>query len=267
MWLVQTIVKFVNALKLKLKEVWAIYEMSAIAISRFKIKQIPLRNRLYNWIKLLQGTHKSSEFRPWTRFKGFLTLPTVESIKMFIRIHTPRTLLANNMVSIFPTKNSKTNQTCSCLGINNNSATISIQDYVTLEHTTSWMQQAQVVGKFSEAIVRHLLRRWSNTIDWWLMMICRHILSLGRISRILIDFSFRIKYPIKLIVIIREILMCKFSTLCCLKFLRITNLLRKSIDDLVRYSRTSLHSPLLRGHSLISRTRARINFLLEITSS
>ena len=150
--------------------------MLAIAISRFKIKQIPLRNRLYSWIRLLQETRKSSEFRLWTKYKEFLTRPTVESIKMFIRIHTPRTLSANNMVSIFPTKNSKTNQTCKCRGINNNSATISIRGYVTLEHTTSWMQQAQVVGKFSEAIVRHSLWRWSNTIDWWLMMICRHIL-------------------------------------------------------------------------------------------
>ena len=179
--------------------------MLAIAISRFKIKQIQLRNRLYSWIRLLQETHKSSEFRPWTRFRGFLTLPTVESIKMFIRIHTPRTLSTNNMGSISPTKNSKINRTFSCLGINNNSATISIQDCETLEHTTSWMQQVRVVGKFSEAIVRHLLRRWSSTINWWPMMIFRHILSLGRISRILIDFSFRIKYPIKLTVIIREI--------------------------------------------------------------
>ena len=241
--------------------------MSAIAISRFRIKQIQLRNRLYSWIKLLLETLKSLEFRLWTKFKEFLILPTVESIKMFIRIHTLRTLSTNNMGSIYPTKNSKTNQTYSCRDINNNLATISIQDYETLEHTTSWMQQAQAVGKFSEGIVRHSLRRWNNTINWWLMMIFRHILSSGRISRILIDFSFRIKYPIKLIVTIHEILKCKFSTLCCLKFLRITNLPKKIKDGPVRYNRTSSHLPLLQGHSLISRTRARINFLLEITNS
>ena len=241
--------------------------MLAIAISRFKIKQIQLRNLLYNWIKLLLEILISSEFRPWTKFKEFPKRPTVESIKMFIRIHTPRTLSTNNTESIFPTKNSKTNKTCSWLGITNNSATISIQDCVTLEHTTSWMQQVRAEEKFSEAIVRLLLRRLNNTINWWLMMIFKHILSLGRISRILIDFSFRIKYPIKLIVTMHEISKCKFSTLCYLKFLRITNLLRKSIDDPVRYSRTSLHLPILQGHFLISRTKARISFLLEITSS
>ena len=240
--------------------------MSAIVISRCRIKQIQLRNRLYSWTRLWLGTLRSSEFRLWTKFKEFPTRPTVESIKMFIRIHTPRTLSPNNMGSIFPTKNSKTNQTCSSRGINNNSATISIQDYVTLEHTTSWMQQARAVGKFSEAIVRHSLRRWSNTIDWWLMMIFRHILSLGRISRMPIDFSSRIKYPIKLILTIRGILMCKFSTLYCLKYLRIMNLLKKSLDDPVRYSKTSLHLPILRGHSLISRTKALINSILEIAS-